>query len=326
MFRGRILLAMAFGSALAAVAWAAAEPAPKSPEERRTMSRQLHEKGNFKDAYDLLKILATDSKTDIKAVSGDVVDAVSCLQQLGRVDEIDDLLEQAVAAQPKNWRLLKTVAGQYRGNLHYGQIVAGKFQRGDRRGGGRSVVTNARDRGRALQLFAEALPLVATENAGHEKSEFYVELANLLLEGTDGRDAWRLQVLSDIATLPDYDDGVPGWGYGRRGGWGNQGVAQKGAPVEADGKTPVYYSVPRDWAAAKNDGERWRWALRHSFDDVASSVRRRQHRSVTERSSPDSECRLDRRPSSNASSARSLPAITRSAGSEPSRNRSRARR
>src|SRR5262249_44065923 len=35
---------------------------------------------------------------------------------------------------------------------------------------------------------------------------------------------------------------------------------QAAAPVEPDG-TPVYYRTPEAFAKAKNDGERWRWAL-----------------------------------------------------------------
>ncbi|MBV8309443.1 MAG: alpha-2-macroglobulin, partial [Planctomycetaceae bacterium] len=40
---------------------------------------------------------------------------------------------------------------------------------------------------------------------------------------------------------------------------------QPAAPVEADG-TPVYYRVPHDFAQAKNDGERWRWALAQAVE------------------------------------------------------------
>ncbi len=61
-------------------------------------------------------------------------------------------------------------------------------------------------------------------------------------------EAWRLQSLTDLDKLPDYDEG---WGYG--------GEAQ-GAPVDAAGN-PILYAVPKSWIAAKNDGERWRWLL-----------------------------------------------------------------
>ena len=39
-----------------------------------------------------------------------------------------------------------------------------------------------------------------------------------------------------------------------------RGQQEGGAPVEPDG-TPVYYRVPESFEKAKNDGQRWRWAL-----------------------------------------------------------------
>ena len=55
--------------------------------------------------------------------------------------------------------------------------------------------------------------------------------------------------------LPDYDESASE-------PWDGQ---QPAAPVEADG-TPVYYRVPHDFAQAKNDGERWRWALAQAVE------------------------------------------------------------
>jgi len=63
-------------------------------------------------------------------------------------------------------------------------------------------------------------------------------------------DSWRLQSLTPLDVLADYDESP----YHP---WGGQ---QSGAPVEPDG-APVYYRVPESVEKAKNDGERWRWAL-----------------------------------------------------------------
>ena len=49
----------------------------------------------------------------------------------------------------------------YASSEHYGFIVAGKFYRGNHRGGGRYVGTMERDRVRALQLMQQALALTA---------------------------------------------------------------------------------------------------------------------------------------------------------------------
>ncbi|MDR1964825.1 MAG: alpha-2-macroglobulin, partial [Planctomycetaceae bacterium] len=59
---------------------------------------------------------------------------------------------------------------------------------------------------------------------------------------------WKLQTLTDLNTLPDYQT---------ERFWDVNHV--KG-PVDADGN-PVYYSVPESFETAKNDGERWRWCL-----------------------------------------------------------------
>ena len=62
---------------------------------------------------------------------------------------------------------------------------------------------------------------------------FYLSMANMLLGNRGYGDAWRLQYLSDLDKLPDYEEG---YYYG-----GGRGI---GAPVNADG-TPVYYLCPR---------------------------------------------------------------------------------
>lgn len=62
--------------------------------------------------------------------------AFDCLQQLGRADEEDGLLEKVIAAHAGNWRLLRQAADIYYDQLdHTGYIIAGKFVRGDHRGG-----------------------------------------------------------------------------------------------------------------------------------------------------------------------------------------------
>ena len=67
------------------------------------------------------------------------------------------------------------------------------------------------------------------------------------------REAWRLQSLTDLEKLPDYEPAV---GYGRFGG----GNTNKGAPVDENGE-PVLHKVPASWEDATSDGERWRWAM-----------------------------------------------------------------
>ena len=75
----------------------------------------------------------------------------------------------------------------------------------------------------------------------------------MLLNNRGYSEAWRLQYLTDLNVLPDYE---PGWGYYRRAA---------GAPVDADGK-PVFHRVPKSFEAAETDGQRWRWCLEQAVE------------------------------------------------------------
>ena len=86
-----------------------------------------------------------------------------------------------------------------------------------------------------------------------EVADFLVQFANVLLNDRGHGEAWRLQYLTDLGTLPDYD---MGWGYG--GG-------PTAAPVDAEGN-PVYHYTPESFDAARTDGERWRWCLETAIE------------------------------------------------------------
>jgi hypothetical protein len=229
--------------ALALMTFAAA---PEKPN--REAVQKLRSDGNFKEAYEGFSALALDPADDPAWVGSDLSGAVECLQALNRVDEFDAFIEKVILAHKDNGLLLFTAAQNYRSGVdHQGSIVAGNFVRGPHRGGtAKYVNTFERDRVRALQLMVQAMAVAKPEKLG---DVFYIELANMLLGNRGYGDAWRLQYLSDLDKLPDYEDG---YYYG-----GGRGI---GAPVNADG-TPVYYHVPESWKTAQNDGERWRWAL-----------------------------------------------------------------
>ncbi len=220
-------------------------------EQRRAGLKKTFDAGNYKDAYEGLRPLALDPK-NISA-GQDLNLAVNCLQRLGRVDEADEFREKVIAVHKNDWRLLETAARSYATIDHHGFIVAGKFNRGNRRGGGnlaRFVNTLERDRTRALQLMQQALPLTQNQNEQDKEgvARFYLYFAELLMTGAGYHDAWRLQYLTDLSKLPDFQDG---YSYGRGG---------QAAPVDADGK-PVYHYLPEGYDKADTDGQRWRWML-----------------------------------------------------------------
>jgi uncharacterized protein YfaS (alpha-2-macroglobulin family) len=238
---------------LALTAGLAAGLAAAENRSRRESAAKAMQAGNFKDAYESYRRLALDPADDVKQVGNDLNQAVACLQQLGRSDELDDFREQVIAVHKKNWRLLEAAAANYTNGEHYGFLVAGKFSRGFRRGGGNYIATFARDRVRALQLMQEALGQTAAETDKAALARFHLQFAQLLLNGSGMHEPWRLLYLTDLTKLPDFEEGNH-WRYG----YGYGGMAA--APVDADGN-PVYYRLPKSYETAVNDGERWRWHL-----------------------------------------------------------------
>jgi hypothetical protein len=221
-----------------------AEPAPA---KGRDALKKTFEAGNYKEAYEGYRALAIDPQDDPRKVGDDLQMGIQCLRQLNRVDEVDEFREQVIAAHEANWRLLQAAADSFFSTEHHGFLIAGKFHRGNHRGGGRLVNAQQRDRAWALQLMDKARGKLAEETDRNAVGQFYMALARHLMADRGHNDAWRLQTLTDLNQLPDYDEGWP------QGG-------DRGAPVDADG-TPVYYTVPKSWDEAKNDGQRWRWAL-----------------------------------------------------------------
>ncbi len=197
------------------LSFAVAAEQPSGSEGMRKQMNEAFQQGNFKDAYDGFRKLVLDPHDDPAKVGGDLNVAVQCLQRLNRVAEIDALLEEAVKIHKDNWRLLATAADQYMNVPHFGFIVAGKFDRGQQRGGGNMVNSTQRDRVRALQLMVQAMPL-AMKNENHAEVGSYLQsLAGMLLNNRGYDEAWRLQYLTDLKVLPDYDPGW-GWEFGRQ--------------------------------------------------------------------------------------------------------------
>ena len=243
----------------------AAEP-PAGHGAQRAAAARAYQEGNYDDALALYRRLTTEPANDPRRVGADLDAAVRCLNRLGRVHEADALLEEAVKANAKNWRLLFAAARNYQNLQHHGYIIAGEFRRGHHRGGGKWVNCQARDRVRALQLMDEARPLTAGDSDPHAVASFYLRFADAILAGGRGHNqSWRLQYLSDLSKLPDCETS-----YYHRG----PAVA---APVRPNG-SPVFYAVPTSFEAASNDGERWRWLLVEAMELVprrTNEVRRK---------------------------------------------------
>src|SRR5262249_45668367 len=135
--------------------------------------QKQYDSGNYRDAFDGFSRLAFNAADDPRLVGADLTTAIGALQQLGRVDEIDQFRESVVKAHAKNWRLLMAAADSLLNGEHFGFIIAGKFSRGQHRGGGEAVNSQERDRVRALQLMAQAIPLAQSDSKKSEVADFW---------------------------------------------------------------------------------------------------------------------------------------------------------
>jgi alpha-2-macroglobulin len=229
--------------------------ADESIAPMRAAAQKLQQDGNYKEALDAFRKLVLEVDGNQGApLAEDLSAAFTCTMSLGQQSEVEALLEGAVKHHSTDWHLLWKTATLYQNVPHYGVIIDGEYQRG---GGGQGQYVNTleRDRVRALQLFEQALPLAD----GADSEQFYRDLASLV-QMNQGGGAWRLQVLTSTAGLPDFDN--------------PQGVNRSdAAPVDADGKA-IYYSAPESWAVAQNDGERWRWALAKAGSVSAAAAAR----------------------------------------------------
>ena len=210
---------------------------------------KLHRDGNHAEAFDGLKQWILSPDIDSKKFPEAYQAAVQCLVQLGRVQEFDRFAEQVVQAHPQKWPVLFAVANSYYSIDHTGFLIAGEFERGRHRGGGKVVNVLARDRAMAIRLFHQAWQLAAAANEADRTQNLMLMLARTLQYDNFGSQSWRMQSLTDLDTLPEMDEG-----------WGLAGGQIEGAPVDAEGN-PIYYNLPNSWDKATNDGERWRWAL-----------------------------------------------------------------
>ena len=68
-----------------------------------------------------------------------------------------------------------------------------------------------------LQLMQQALPLTKAEADKSAVAGFHLRFAELLVHGGGYHEAWRLQYLTDLSKLPDYEDGYWYRGDGRGG-------------------------------------------------------------------------------------------------------------
>ncbi len=227
----------------------------QDPDALRKERDKLAERGMWREALDFFQeklMPISDGKSDL-----DLRMAVEEIRGQNVWGEFDGLVERVISTHPANAMLLVQAAASYQSASHSGRLVAGEFERGGGpRYGRRSmgpddvpdtsaggwVNTFYRDQVRSFQLFRDAVGKSKNDAERYRAWEVFSGIRNEEARG----EAWKLQTLTPLENLPEWGEPGPQGGT-------------EGAPWAKDG--PVLYEVPASWEAAKNDGERWRFAL-----------------------------------------------------------------
>ncbi|MCK4981611.1 MAG: hypothetical protein KAS17_01745, partial [Victivallaceae bacterium] len=196
---------------------------------------------NWKDAFLLYEKIILEYRVNPTTYSN----AVYCLKKARLEKEFDRLFAAVAKKYGKNPAMAITLAQSKRRVSDFGYIIAGKFERGYHRGGGQRVSSLERDR-------VEALRLLFSVSQKTQDKKFYNALRFIIIWGREYNQKWKLQYLTDLKKLPDYEKQNYYYGHQRYG-----------APVGADGK-PVFYHLPVSLKDSVNDGERWRRAVKNS--------------------------------------------------------------
>ena len=172
------------------------------PPLSREQCDKLVQQGNYKDAYEGYRALALDPKDDPKLVGRDLQQAIFCLLNLGRMDEIDAFREAVIEVHKDNWRLLEAAAESYlNGQRQFGFIVAGEFHRESDQG---ADGTSTRGAGSGPGIAASGSG--AGSGPGGPRSagagRYMLTLARALLVFRQAGESWRLQNLTHSILCP----------------------------------------------------------------------------------------------------------------------------
>jgi alpha-2-macroglobulin len=238
----------------------------QTPDEAtlRQQAETAFTKKNWKQAYDAYRQLVANRDTSANKVPDDLQRAIDCMRRLNLNEDLDGLLKEAVEIHPDNWRVMAKAAFSILHSPHYGMVADQQFHRSPSRDRSGSWINTAeQDRHQALIWYQKAL-IAALKSVDAGKSQpsdispFYLEMMNAVLHNRQQRLAWRLQQKTNLDEAPNFlDFEAP------------SESANRFAPVDTAGK-PIYFSVPKSWEEATNDGERLRWLLEQTVEANAT--------------------------------------------------------
>ena len=209
-----------------------------------------YKNGNYRDALDIYqKILTVKEDIDGEKLVTAFQNAVNAQRRLNRVKEFDTLAEKSVLAYNDCPELIFAVSNGYISVSHSGSLINNEFVRNE--WGGLYRTSVKRDNVRAIQLHMLGIKLLETNSKNNEKTaQEYINLAEKIRNLSLGQ-TWKLQLLTDLDVLPDYEEDSRYIYYGNY---------SNGAPIDLNGN-PMFYYTPKTFVDAKNDGERYRYCL-----------------------------------------------------------------
>jgi len=216
--------------------------------EDRAKAKTLLKGGNWKESLAMSEALLREVSDE---GSGEDFDgAMICAYELpqgGLVDGIFDLVDEHHLG---NASVLMKAGKKCETMGHDGMIIGGEFVRGRRKWqqGAQHANAEKRDRVRGLNYYIRGLEMAKEKR---EKQLILSGLGSLLSKGRQNNQSWRLQLLTNLDEVPEIE-------VGSRYSHYNNGTG--GAPVDEKNE-PIFYELPPSWGEAKNDGERWRWAM-----------------------------------------------------------------
>lgn len=215
--------------------------------------KKLIEQGNHREAANLGKKALEGKPAEADMLLRRTVDA---LTNLNEFQEAEDVTEAAAKTHAQDWQLLVAAGEVFFRLPHAADIIDGKRKRSQPRyywgrsdGDNDSVSLEQWDRVRSLQLYEAAWKaLPADSTIGAKASALRALETGLTYNRHGSSNAWALQALTDLSTLPEPEAGTglenPATGY----------------PADKDGN-PVYFKTPATWQAAISDGERLMWIM-----------------------------------------------------------------
>ena len=215
------------------------------PQQRAKAEKLMS--GKLKDAYKEFRELCLNPKNDPKLGRPRPEQRRQLPAAIGRIAEFDEFVESD--GQGARRQLAAAAGGGERVSSTPTPSTTASWWRASTSGGitGATAKWSTRSNATAcagLQLLAQAMPLTkADDQEGRSRRSSTLRLPSSFFTTAAQAEAWRLQYLSNLAELPDYDDGYPVLPRVER----RAGRCRRQAGLSLASKS---------WEDAKTDGER----------------------------------------------------------------------